>query len=258
LLDRRCGVPFAHALSMRLPALVVLLAVIPSATFGQTEAPPPSVTPPLSEPPSPTVAPPPSLTPPPSVTPPPSMTPPPTDPTAHRHLGFFFRANVGVGYLWSGASDAGTSDTISSVSIPLGLAVGGAVAEDWILAAEAWGGFGPAPKFTSGSATATTPDSTFYVNGLGLAVVHYFMPSNVYLSLCPGIARLSLETQNVTGQTQYGFGAKLAVGKEWWVSDHWGLGVAAEVLFSLNSDSGTNSPTWTTLGGGPTFGATFN
>ena len=56
----------------------------------------------------------------------------------------------------------------------------------------------------------------------------------------------------------HGFGAKLAVGKEWWVSDHWGLGLAAEAVLAITPDSGTNPPTWTTFGGGLTFSATYN
>ncbi len=182
----------------------------------------------------------------------------PADPTARRHLGFFFRADLGVGYLRTSASEGGTTLSISSVAVPLGLAVGAAVAENWILAGEAWGSYGPSPQLKTSSASGTASDSDFYLTGFGLAVVHYFMPANVYLSLTPGVTRLSFQSGGSTGQTELGFGAKLAVGKEWWVGDHWGLGIAVEALFGLNADQGAGSPTWTTLGGGLIFSATYN
>lgn len=231
--------------AMRLPLFLALLAGLPSLALAQTEDPPPVEAPP---------PPPPAAT----ATAAPTAAPPPADPTVHRHLGFFFRADLGVGYLRSSASLGGTSESIASVSIPVGFAVGGAVAENWILAAEVWGGSGPSPRISLGGSSVSPSNSDFYLAGFGLALVHYFMPANVYLSLTPAISRLEFTFQDTSARTDYGFGAKLALGKEWWVGDHWGLGLAAEFLFALNADSGTNSPTWTSFGGGLTFSATFN
>jgi len=178
--------------------------------------------------------------------------------TAHRHLGVFFRADIGVGYLRSSTSQNGSTESISSVSLPLAVAVGGAVSENWILGAELWFAYGPSPKITVDSSSASPPDSNVFLGNLGLLVVHYFMPANIYLSFAPGVSRLQFGFQGNTARTNYGFGAKLAVGKEWWVSDHWGLGIAVEGLFAINQDSGSSPPTWTTFGGGLTFSATFN
>jgi len=169
----------------------------------------------------------------------------PVESTVHRHLGFFFRADIGLGYLSSPNAHSEGPPPISGLSVPLGLAVGGAVAENWILAGEIWGGF-----------TASTGNRTLFVYGYSLAVVHYFMPANVYLSFAPGIARFSVETGNVTMSSNYGPGFKLAVGKEWWVGDHWGLGAAAELFLTVNG--GTGFSTVTTVGPGLTFTATFN
>jgi hypothetical protein len=52
------------------------------------------------------------------------------------------------------------------------------------------------------------------------------LPANIYVSIAPGISRLQLTSLGNSAETNYGFGAKLAIGKEWWVGDHWGLGVA--------------------------------
>ena len=166
----------------------------------------------------------------------------PVESTVHRHLGFFFRADIGVGYL-SSSSGGAPQLASSGVSVPLGLAVGGAIAEDWILAGEVWGGF--LPKSSNGVS------QTLFVYGYSLAVVHYFMPANVYLSFAPGITRLTFETGNTAVSSDWGPGAKLAVGKEWWVGDHWGLGIAAEVFLTYNSSRTTVAP-------GLTFTATYN
>ena len=55
-----------------------------------------------------------------------------------------------------------------------------------------------------------------------------------------------------------GLGLKLAVGKEWWVSDHWGIGVAGQFFISRNDDPDATTVKLTTLGGGVAFSATYN
>ena len=61
-------------------------------------------------------------------------------------------------------------------------------------------------------------------------------------------------------QTKVGFGTKVAVGKEWWVANHWGLGFSAQVFFGLTDERGydANLPTWKTFGGGVGFTTTYN
>ena len=172
----------------------------------------------------------------------------PVESTAHRHLGFFFRADIGVGYVHSSSSwSDGPQPPVSAVSIPIGLAVGGAVAEDWILAGEIWGLAGPQ--------NVQPPGKGFLMYGYSLAVVHYFMPANVYVSIAPGVTRLMFVSGDVTVNGDWGPGGKLAIGKEWWVGDHWGLGIAAELLVSFNKQAGDPR---TTIAPGLTFSATFN
>src|SRR5262249_56674629 len=77
---------------------------------------------------------------------------PEVDPTAHRHLGFFFHLDVGGGYFYSSAG-TGTGVSISGPAAPLGLAVGGAVAENWIVAGELWGSLAPNPKVSYGGSS---------------------------------------------------------------------------------------------------------
>jgi hypothetical protein len=172
--------------------------------------------------------------------------------TVHRHLGFFLHLDIGVGYLGTSASQAAGGSSLSGAALPLSIVIGGAVAEDWILAGDLWGAAGPSP---SGWEWGTT-----VLSGAGLNVTHYFMPANVFVSITPSFTALVIA--NGTGfveRTKTGFGGKLAVGKEWWVGDHWGLGVAAEGFFAANKDNGSGSTgSWTTFGGGIVFSATYN
>jgi len=179
------------------------------------------------------------------------------NPTARRHLGFFLRLDGGIGYMNSSASSGGVSESISGVSSDFGVAVGGAVAENFILAADLWANAAYSPNVTLGGASATVYGNASLV-GLGLNLTYYFMPANVYLSVSPSLTAVGLSVNGVSSSTQAGFGGKIALGKEWWVGDHWGLGVAGHFLFSINNDQGPNPPTWTTLAGGVAFSATLN
>jgi hypothetical protein len=85
------------------------------------------------------------------------------------------------------------------------------------------------------------------------------MPANVFVSLSPSFTALTIDNcMGFVERTKTGFGGKLAVGKEWWVSAHWGLSVAVQGFFAANHDNGSGTSTWTTVGGGFLFSATYN
>lgn len=176
---------------------------------------------------------------------------------ARRHKGFFLRLDGGIGYAGSSASQGGTSASISGASSQFGIAVGGAVAENVILAGDVWGGVLFSPSVTVNRVTGTRSSSASLV-GFGPHFTYYFMPANVYLSLTPSLTIISLTYDGTSANTKAGFGSKIALGKEWWVGDHWGLGVAGQFMFSFNVDEGTNPPTWSTFAGGVAFSATLN
>jgi len=57
-------------------------------------------------------------------------------------------------------------------------------------------------------------------------------------------------------ESKWGFGVQGLVGKEWWVSQDWGIGVAGEVLASSMKDDADESMTG--LAFGLLFSATYN
>jgi len=101
--------------------------------------------------------------------------------------------------------------------------------------------------------TATADEFDFSMSGFGGGVTYYFMPANVYISGSTCVARLTLTYENVSGSTDYGPAPDVTVGKEWWVSDSWGLGLTSAFGYRSVSEKGL-SENWS----GPSFGVRFS
>jgi hypothetical protein len=177
--------------------------------------------------------------------------------TVHRHLGGFFRPDLGFGYARASASSGGTDMSISGPAGTFGIAAGGAVSEDTILAFHLWDVVVSNPTVSMGNTTVNNANATLTTIAFGPEITTY-SKENVYFSVTPSLSRATLSIQGSSADTNWGFGIRGALGKEWWVSDHWGLGVAGQVSFSLNQDSGTNPPTWIGWGATVAFSATYN
>jgi hypothetical protein len=181
--------------------------------------------------------------------------PQPYNSTINRHLGFALRLDGGIGYTGTSATVFGSDVSIKGGSGAFGLVIGGAVAENFILGADLWDTVAFSPTVNGAS---TSGNTSLTLAGFGVNLTYYFMPANVYVSLSPSVTTLSLTSGGVSGSTDTGFGMKLGVGKEWWVSDHWGLGVAGQFFFSSNNDNGSGSPKWSTTAFAVAFSATYN
>jgi hypothetical protein len=90
-----------------------------------------------------------------------------------------------------------------------------------------------------GDASATAQDASASLVGLGAGLAYYFS-NNLY---CSGT--LAFSTDLAPGRGQRGgrrhrvrSRVSLVVGKEWWVSDNWGLGVAAQLYAATMKDRG--------------------
>lgn len=227
----------------------VTITLVAALTIGATAA--------LAQANAPVQAPPDAGQPPPPPPPPPGWYRP-ADPTAHRHLGFFIRPDIGLGYAESSASSGSNSVKLSGGAGTFGVSIGGAVKENLILAGHLYGIGMRNPDVTVNGASQNTTDTDFTLVGIGPELDYYFMPQNVYVSLTLAITKQSVSEGGVSSDTDTGFGLELGAGKEWWVSDHWGLGVAGKFTFSTNKDSGSGSPTWNAWGLAAVFSATYN
>jgi hypothetical protein len=178
------------------------------------------------------------------------------DSTYQRHFGFYIRPDLGVGYMSSTESGI----TLSGFSGLGGVAIGGAIRENSILAVHIIDAVAQNPSVSSGGSSTSTRDTSLLLWGIGPQYTHYFMPANVYLSTTLALTRLHISSGGRSADSNWGVGTRIALGKEWWVSDHWGLGLDGHIGFSTNQDpvGGGSSNTLTTWTFGAAFSATYN
>ena len=157
------------------------------------------------------------------------------------HHGFFLRMDLGIGYQDSTAN----STTISGPAGGFGISVGGGVAENLALFGMLFGG----------GTTADDPKASPAMIGFG--ATYYFMPANVFLSGSVGFGGLRLKQNGFEHDTDAGFASRVGIGKEWFVSESWGLGVAGYLAFAAVKDKGVDPPTWRTISPLVAFSATF-
>lgn len=155
---------------------------------------------------------------------------PPT-PGEHTHDGLYVGMRAGVGRLRNPAFGNRDYGVLEGRDLQLALAVGAAVSRHVIL-------FGELSESQVRQSDGMDPgDFSLVVAGPGVA--YYLEPSNVFFSGALGWAGFgSTRAWDHSGQ---GMTGRLSVGKEWWVSSNWGLGLAAEALFgnlSFGSVSG--------------------
>jgi len=166
--------------------------------------------------------------------------------------GFFLRLSAGGGSaetkLEPGGSSAGDVK-LSGFAGDYNFAVGGIVAENLALHGTFFGWSISDPDVDLFGAMGTFKNSTLTMGGLGGGITYYVMPANVYLSPSIGFGILSLDDS----ETDPGFALDATIGKEWWVGQSWGLGLAGSFGYHSIPDSEVNS-SWK----GPSFGLRFS
>lgn len=122
-----------------------------------------------------------------------------------RHDGLFLRAMTGTNYTSLSKMDK------AQVGLVIDLQAGYSVVEDLNLFAEF--------RISNG------------MRGFGFGAVYYFMPLNLYAGGSLMLAQSAVATL-FDGEVSSSLGptVNLQVGKEWWVSDSVGIGVAAQLL----------------------------
>jgi hypothetical protein len=179
--------------------------------------------------------------------------PPRTGDGGHRHEGFFIRPDFGYGYI----SSSGGEVTIARAAVLGTLHVGGSLAENLILGAAVYaGGTGKSGSVLISGEAPPLSESATVLAGIGPELTYYLMPVNVYVSTTVGFTSLTvIPLGQSSGSGHGGFGGRVGVGKEWWVSQHWGLGLVGHASESWNSVDGVSYSTWSL---GAAFSATYN
>ena len=178
------------------------------------------------------------------------------------HDGFFLRLAPGFG----GASskiEAGADEI--NMDGPAGLiniAIGGMVTESMALHGTifGWSIADPNAEIIEGGTEVASGDldGTLSLGGIGVGITNYFMPSNFYISATLGFASLELDIDNLgNAESDTGFAGEISLGKEWWVSNNWGLGIAGVFGFHSIPDSDVDE-NFKGANVGVLFSATFN
>ncbi len=178
----------------------------------------------------------------------------------HEHDGFYMRALLGPGYMHNSASYAGSSLSISGVGAAFGVAFGGVVSKNLVIYGELTGTSVSDPTVSDGTNSATASGVTATVAGFGPGVAYYLDDYNLYFSGTLLFNRLSISDSNsndTLGETDIGFGAQFALGKEWWISTDWGLGAALQVGGSSIKEKDADYR-WTSITAALMFSATYN
>lgn len=177
-------------------------------------------------------------------------------PGYHRHDGGFFRAFLGFGYVNMSVEDVDL--TIKGPGGIFGIAGGWAVAENLIIYAEVFDDIAFNPDVELGDFSGETEDTSAGNVGIGAGLAYYIMPANLYLSATIAASKITASSNGEDFDTNFGPSVSLMIGKEWWVSDNWGLGVAGQLFLGSMKDSDESDAKWKVISGGVVFSATYN
>ncbi|HEY6478334.1 MAG TPA: hypothetical protein VI456_17275 [Polyangia bacterium] len=185
---------------------------------------------------------------------PPTYVPPPAGPV---HGGLFLRLHLGLGL--NSYSASGGSTQISGGGVSVAVALGYGIVPNLAL----YGTFFESVAGQPGVKTDRTDLAAAgggAVAGLGGGAVYYVEPINLYVSGAIASTFLIIEDArgNTIDQTHVGIGFQAMVGKEWWVSQHWGLGAAFEIIAATSmKDNNDPSVSWTAEASNLVFSATY-
>ncbi len=193
---------------------------------------------------------------------PPAAAPARNESGVHRHDGWFFRAQFGAGSgLTTVEAPSGTEIKYEGAAANLRIQFGYAFIDNLAVFIDEGYTSMAEPDVSVNGNTVNNSDSSVFIRDIGIGVTYYFMPLNLYISASLLAHYITFEGSIFEGDTKNGPAMHLSVGKEWWVSDDWGIGVAFFVFSgsttarddSVNIDYDINSTVV-----GIAFSATYN
>lgn len=170
--------------------------------------------------------------------------------------GFFLRLSGGLGGAATELQDVAPTAKLSGACSDVNLAIGGIVAPNLALHATIFGWAATDPEFEIGGVSATV-NGDLSLSAIGVGLTYYVMPVNLYFSGSVGAGSLQLDLPTGSSETETGAVIDFTLGKEWWVSRSWGLGVAGSLgLHSVPEK--TINESWAGASATIRFTATYN
>ena len=158
----------------------------------------------------------------------------------HQHDGFYLRVYAGLGDFQASETYAGATDTYSGLGVTYGAAFGGVIAPNLVLYGEFLGTSVTNATLSYGGQTPDYSGLDLTLFGFGPGLAYYFEPINLYLSGTLTLTQISFSDTNSAvplDSTSLGIGFSFMVGKEWWVSPDWGIGIAGQVHVATMGDT---------------------
>ena len=171
--------------------------------------------------------------------------------------GFFLRSTVGGGYARTADEEEGDRIALKGVSGNFDVAIGAMVKKNFAVHATfgGWGLVDPTFEFNGQEEVVTDTAMTMVMFGAGFT--YYLGPSNTYLTACAGAASLIFDFEGESHDSDTGVAFEVGLGKEWWVSDRWGIGLSGTAGYHSiptgDSASHFKGPSFSVR-----FSATFN
>lgn len=150
------------------------------------------------------------------------------------HDGFFLRLASGPARFTNTLESGGDTQEFSRLGADLNIAVGGSIRPNLALHGTmfGWAAMDPELETTIGGVPFSgTANGYVAMSAVGGGVTWYAMPANVYLSGSLGYGKFTINPDNgATRESDNGLAFELTAGKEWWVGDSWGMGVAISYI----------------------------
>lgn len=185
---------------------------------------------------------------------------------SHTHDGFFLNLALGFGYqgFTYDANKAIYDMEAKGVSTEFDLKLGGCIATNTLLHATILGVTNNSEieyKAKGGKKLGSSSEESENLSMLGIGLT-YYLPENIFISGSVGFAQFNLqdnsdEDKDIEGATEKGLGVQIAAGKEWWVSDNWGLGLSVAFTYGAAEDKDDLGDA-SAYGVNVMFSATFN
>jgi hypothetical protein len=178
----------------------------------------------------------------------------------HVHDGFYLRVQTGIGFASLGSTTGGVKTTMGGGGLAFGAAVGGVIAHNLILYGAVFESETVNPDVQVGGTSMTSPIGHIALEGIGPGVAYYFGRINLYLSGTIVLSRFWTYdgNGNQLDTSKIGLALDLQVGKEWWVSPDWGVGIAGQLTLGSMKDQINPDLTWAAGAFSLLFSATYN
>jgi hypothetical protein len=159
---------------------------------------------------------------------------------AHRHDGFFLRLTLGAGGGAVGLDARGSANdtTFAGGGWASSLDIGTSNGDNFTIFGRVREASIADPAVYVDDEKIGDADAAVLTQGmLGGGISYFIMPLNMYLGAAIGFAVISgryarpgRDARKYNGDVGFGFDGE--IGKEWWIADDWGIGIAARLSFA--------------------------